>query len=121
MTDKTPPDDGATPRGRFKPGQSGNPAGRPRQPKNAKEVRALARQYTVQMVEILSRVASNPKSPPAARAAAASAILDRAWGKPSSDFGEGGEQLLIRVVKFNDMQLEDNPRVIEHDEGQTDG
>jgi hypothetical protein len=58
------------------------------------------------MVEVLSAVALNKKSPPAARAAAASAILDRAWGKPSSDFGEGAEGLIIKVVRFADQQLE---------------
>jgi Family of unknown function (DUF5681) len=109
------------PGGRFRKGQSGNLAGRPKQPRSVKEVRQLARQHTVQMVEVLSRVALNPKSPPQARAAAASALLDRAWGKPASLDLEGAEQLVIRVVKFNDLQLEDNPRVIEHDEGQADG
>jgi hypothetical protein len=43
---------------------SPNPKGRPKQPKTVKEVRELARQHTVQMVEVLARVASNPKSPP---------------------------------------------------------
>jgi len=52
-----------------KGGPSPNPRGRPKQPKTAKEVRELARQHTVQMVEVLARVANNPKSPPAARQA----------------------------------------------------
>jgi hypothetical protein len=89
-----------------KGGPSPNPKGRPKQPKNAKEVRELARQHTIQMVEVLSRVAKNPKSPPAARQAAASALLDRAWGKPSGNF-EGAEALVIKVLKFGE-QLEEN-------------
>jgi hypothetical protein len=72
-----------------------------------REVRDLARQHTVQMVEVLARVASNPKSPPAARQAAASSLLDRAWGKPSGDF-ECGEALVIKVVKFAQEQIEDD-------------
>ena len=93
---------------------SPNPAGRPKQPKTVKEVRELARQHTVQMVEVLARVASNPKSPPAARQAAASSLLDRAWGKPSGDFGEGGEGLVIKVVKFAQDQLDESDlKVIE--------
>jgi hypothetical protein len=90
-----------------KGGPSPNPKGRPKQPKTVREVRDLARQHTVQMVEVLARVANNPKSPPAARAAAASSLLDRAWGKPSGDF-EGGEALVIKVVKFAQEQLDDD-------------
>jgi hypothetical protein len=85
---------------------SPNPLGRPKQPKSVREVRELARQHTVQMVEVLARVANNPKSPPAARQAAASSLLDRAWGKPASLDLEGAEQLVIRVVKFGE-QIED--------------
>jgi hypothetical protein len=89
-----------------KGGPSPNPKGRPKQPKTVKEVRELARQHTVQMVEVLARVANNPKSPPAARQAAASSLLDRAWGKPASLDLEGAEQLVIRVVKFGEQSEE---------------
>ena len=99
---------------------SPNPKGRPKQPKNAKEVRALAREYTVQMVEVLTRVALNPKAPPVARSHAAEAVLSRAWGKPSGDFGEGAEVLIIKVIKFAE-QTEPEPLVIEHDSGEADG
>jgi hypothetical protein len=100
-----------------KGGPSPNPKGRPKQPKTVKELRELARQHTVQMVEVLARVANNPKSPPAARQAAASSLLDRAWGKPSGDF-EGAEALVIKVLKSGEQQLEDdsNMKVIEHDD-----
>lgn len=66
--------------GRFKPGQSGNPGGRP---KGVGEVRDLARQHTIAAMRGLVKVLKNPKSPPAAIVAAANAILDRAWGKPA--------------------------------------
>jgi Family of unknown function (DUF5681) len=92
---------------------SPNPKGRPKQPKTVKEVRELARQHTVQMVEVLARVASNPKSPPAARQAAASSLLDRAWGKPQGDF-EGGEQLVIKILKLNELEPDD-PKIIDHE------
>jgi hypothetical protein len=86
---------------------SPNKAGRPKQPKNAKEIRALARQHTVQMVEVLSRVALNPKSPPAARVQAASSLIDRGWGRAPSGDLEGAEGLIIKVVKFNNQQIDD--------------
>src|SRR5262245_20611700 len=83
--------------GRFLPGVSGNPAGRHKQPRTTAEVRQLARENTVGAFQTLIRVHSNPKSPPAARVAAASEILNRGWGRaPSTDL-EGAEQLVIKV------------------------
>jgi hypothetical protein len=75
------------------------------------------------MVEVLARVASNPKSPPAARQAAASSLLDRAWGKPQGDF-EGGEQLVIRILKLTELEQDEPPMktiegpVIDHEDGE---
>jgi Family of unknown function (DUF5681) len=105
-------DSPARPSQLWKPGQSGNLKGRPKQPKNAREVRALAQTKTIQMIEVLTKVATNPKSPPAARAAAASAILDRAWGKPGGDF-EGGEQLVIKILRLNELEPEPEMKTIE--------
>jgi hypothetical protein len=78
---------------------SPNPKGRPKQPKSAAEVRALARENTVGAIQTLVRVHSNPKSPPAARVAAASEILNRGWGRPAGDI-ENAEALVIKVIKF---------------------
>src|SRR5262245_5799471 len=99
---------------------SPNPKGRPKVPRTPAEVKALAREHTVGAIETLVKVHKNPKSPPAARVAAASEILNRGWGRaPSTDL-EGAEQLVIKVVKFNQEQIEENEmKVIEHrvDEG----
>src|SRR6266699_2425286 len=65
--------------GGFKPGQSGNPGGRPRQ---VGEVRKLAMEFTGEAVELLANIMRNEKAPLAARAAAANSLLDRAIGKP---------------------------------------
>ena len=64
----------------FKPGISGNPGGRPQV---IKEVRDLARAYTVEAIETLNSIMLDKKAPAAARIAAAQAILDRGYGKPS--------------------------------------
>jgi hypothetical protein len=65
--------------GRFKKGTSGNPGGRP---KLLQDVRDLAREYTREAIETFVHVMKNVKAPATARIAAASALLDRGWGKP---------------------------------------
>lgn len=86
-------------RGRGKPfakGKSGNPAGRP---KIVADVRALAQAQIEQAINTLVEIANDKGAPPAARVAAANAILDRAVGKPAQAVtGEGGEGPVQIVV-----------------------
>lgn len=63
----------------FKPGQSGNPSGRP---KSDKTIRDLAKIYTKDALKTLSEIVKNPKASDTARVQACNAILDRGWGKP---------------------------------------
>jgi hypothetical protein len=108
--------------GQWLPGQSGNPAGRPKMPKTVREVRDLARQFTPGAIETLVRVHKNPKSPPAARVAAATELLNRGWGRAPSGDLEGADGLIIKVIKFGNEQIEgDDIKVIEHDPGPSDG
>ena len=93
---------------------SPNPKGRPKMPKTVKEVRDLAREHTSQMIEVLSRVALNPKSPPATRVAAASSLIDRGWGRAPSGDLEGAEALVIKVLRFSEQP---EIKTIEHDDG----
>jgi hypothetical protein len=65
--------------GGFRPGQSGNPGGRP---KVVAEVRAAAMQYTSEAIETLATIMRNERAPLQARAAAANSLLDRAIGRP---------------------------------------
>jgi hypothetical protein len=87
---------------------SPNPKGRPPMPKTVRDVRDIARQHTPMAIEVLARVANNPKSPPAARVAAATSLIDRGWGRAPSGDLEGAEALVIKVIKFAeqpDMKL----------------
>lgn len=71
-----------TGKGGFKPGQSGNPGGRP---KVIADVKDLARSHTETAIATLVDVMTTEDQPAAARVAAANAILDRGYGKPSQD------------------------------------
>jgi hypothetical protein len=46
------------------------------------EVRDLARRHGAAAIGALAEIALNPKAPPAARVAAAEALLDRGYGRP---------------------------------------
>jgi hypothetical protein len=63
----------------FKPGQSGNPNGRPRV---LADVQNTAREHSSEAIETLAGIMRNPKVPAAARISAACALLDRGYGKP---------------------------------------
>lgn len=59
----------------FKPGQSGNPSGRPRR---AQAVEELARSFASAAINALAASLGDPRT----RVAAAVALLDRGYGKP---------------------------------------
>ena len=62
----------------FKPGQSGNPLGRP---KSDKTIRDLAKIHTEDALKTLSEIVKNPEASDTARVQACNALLDRGWGK----------------------------------------
>jgi hypothetical protein len=64
---------------RFQPGNSGNPRGRP---KRDLEVAELARDHTEAALATLATIIEDAAAPASARVAAATAILDRGWGRP---------------------------------------
>ena len=63
----------------FRPGQSGNPNGRPRV---VADVQNAAREHSTEAIKTLAQIMCDPKAPAAARISAASALLDRGYGKP---------------------------------------
>lgn len=62
----------------FKPGQSGNPSGRPKE--NA-HIKALAREHTEAAIAVLVAALSDDNG--RTRIAAAEALLDRGYGRPA--------------------------------------
>ena len=63
--------------GRLLPGSVLERAGRP----EGHSVTFLARQHTQAAMAVLREIVDDAKAPPAARATAAQALLDRGWGK----------------------------------------
>jgi Family of unknown function (DUF5681) len=68
----------------WKPGQSGNPSGRPKVTHALEEVKTLAREHTAAALQTLVTVMTNAKATPTARVAAANSLLDRGYGRPES-------------------------------------
>jgi len=64
-------------------GASGNPGGRP---KELPDVRALARSRGKEAIDTLYAIVRDKKAPAAARIAAATALLDRGYGRPEQSF-----------------------------------
>lgn len=88
--------------GRFAPGTSGNPGGRP---KSLRSVVEAAREATEAAIAVLTNALSDPD--PRVRIVAAKELLDRAWGRPGpagpeSQAPESYESMLGRL---------DEPRV----------
>jgi hypothetical protein len=68
--------------------------------KASADIRSLARAHTETAVRTLVGIMRQPKAPASARVAAAEAILNRGWGKPTQPI-EGGEtpiQFIQRVI-----------------------
>ena len=51
--------------------------------KTSTDIRSLARLHTGKAIQTLAGIMNQVKAPAAARVAAAQAILDRGWGKPT--------------------------------------
>jgi len=74
--------------GRFLPGQSGNPSGRP---KVAPELRAAAQEVSIEGLKVLTGIMRDEKAPQNARINAVQAIWDRGFGKPDQQHRVSGQ------------------------------
>lgn len=64
------------------------------------ELRSLARSFTKGAIDVLVHLMSSKEVAPAARIAAAIAILDRGWGKPVQPLdSEGSIELIHRIER----------------------
>jgi len=76
--------------GSLAPGESGRPKGRS---KFLPYIRELAREQSEIAITTLANICTDDATPPAARVAAATALLDRGYGKPTQYVEEGKNPL----------------------------
>lgn len=63
------------------------------------DVKALARVHTETALNVLAKVMSAHDAPPAARVAAAQAILNRGWGQPHQSIDMTAEVTTTKVIR----------------------
>jgi len=82
----------------YKPGECGNPSGRPKSDFRVKE---LAREYTERAITALVDALADPKT----AVSAAIALLDRGYGKPAQALtGEDGGAIVQEVRHIHDLR-----------------
>ena len=69
---------------RFKPGQSGNPAGRPKQTQEEKDGLEEIRKLAPGVADKMRQMLENPKVPAVAKVRILEIILERTYGKPEN-------------------------------------
>ena len=95
--------------GRWAPGQSGNPGGRPG---GVAAVRELARNHTAEAIECLLREMRQGDTSHA-RIAAANALLDRGWGRPTQPLAGDAEEPPIGIAMSQEQLAEQARREID--------
>jgi HEAT repeat protein len=89
--------------GQFKPGTSGNPAGRPKLPE---ELKMRLRELAPAAVDALSELLQSED--PRIRLQAATALLDRGYGKPSQEIALDHANMMspeqfAKLAEMNDL------------------
>lgn len=77
------------------------------------DIRSLARSHTESALRVLSHIMNEPDAPHSARVAAATALLDRGWGKPSQAIELSGE-VTNKVVRAPAISPDAKAWAIEH-------
>ena len=107
----------------FQPGKSGNPGGKPKLTDPARKILAdiklLAKDAGESAIKTLVSVMEDATAPPAARVGAATAILDRGYGKPTQPI-EGQISVLDKLTDDEQRALLAALSALERDEAGAD-
>ena len=94
---------------------SGESGGRPKRPQTIAarrikaDVKALSRECAPEAISTLKTIMLDAKTPPAARISAATAILDRGYGKARQEVAISGE---LDLGRLSDDQLDELERLM---------
>ncbi|WP_419816144.1 hypothetical protein [Glacieibacterium sp.] len=76
----------------FVKGQSGNPSGKAKAVlPDGRTLSELARELTIEALDVAAVIMRDPAAPHAARASVVSMILDRGWGRPAQSLTLSGD------------------------------
>jgi hypothetical protein len=93
----------------WRPGRCPNPGGRPKRPETIEarkvivDVKTAAKELTQEAIDTLEAAMTSSAAPWAARVAAATAVLDRAWGKPGQHVGISAALDLTRFMDLSNL------------------
>ena len=101
----------------FRPGTSGNPTGRPKRVATIEarrvltDVRAAAREYGQDALDVLVEIMKDPKATKQARINAAQVVLDRGFGRPLPP--QESPSAAYDLTRLSDTELEILDRILE--------
>lgn len=77
--------------------------------RKVRDIRSLARTHTESAINVLKGVMGEKKAPHSARVAAATALLDRGWGRPKQELEHSGSVDLNGILGDLDGRSKDLP------------
>lgn len=74
--------------------------------KTPTEIKSLARAHTSTAINVLAGIMNETAAPHAARVSAASALLDRGWGKPTQPIAGDDDAPPVRLTRIELVALD---------------
>lgn len=71
--------------------------------KSPTDIRSLARTHTATALKVLAGIMGQADAPPAARVSAATALLDRGWGKPAQTVDMNVRKMIAKDLADDEL------------------